>query len=71
MRNITIEHGTAINLDATANANQALDWFGVNFTDCAIIGTIKNYSNFVMTDSAFLNSQGLTFDGTFRDYCFW
>ena len=70
MRNITIEHGTAISLDATANANQALDWFGVNFTDCAIIGTIKNYSNFVMNDSAFLNSQGLTFDGSFGTIAF-
>jgi hypothetical protein len=70
MRNITIEHGTALNLDATANANQALDWFGVNFTDCAIIGTVKNYSNFVMNDSAFLNSQGLTFDGSFGTIAF-
>lgn len=70
IRNITIEHGTAISLDATANANQALDWFGVNFTDCAIIGTIKNYNNFVMNDSAFLNSQGLTFDGSFGTIAF-
>ena len=70
IRNITIEHGTAISLDATANANQALDWFGVNFTDCAIIGTVKNYSNFVMNDSAFLNSQGLTFDGSFGTIAF-
>lgn len=70
MRNITIEHGTALSLDATANANQALDWFGVNFTNCAIIGTIKNYNNFVMNDSAFLNSQGLTFDGTFGTIAF-
>jgi len=70
IRNITIEHGTALNLDATANANQALDWFGVNFTDCATVGTIKNYTNFVMTDSAFLNSQGLTFDGTFGTIAF-
>jgi hypothetical protein len=70
MRNITIEHGTALNLDATANANQALDWFGVNFTDCATIGTINNYTNFVMNDSAFLNSQGLTFDGSFGTIAF-
>ena len=70
IRNITIEHGTAISLDATANANQALDWFGVNFTDCAIIGTAKNYNNFVMNDSAFLNSQGLTFDGSFGTIAF-
>ena len=70
IRNITIEHGTAVSLDATANSNQALDWFGVNFTDCATIGTIKNYTNFVMNDSAFLNSQGLTFDGSFGTIAF-
>jgi hypothetical protein len=70
IRNITIEHGTALNLDATANANQALDWFGVNFTDCTTVGTIKNYNNFVMNDSAFLNSQGLTFDGSFGTIAF-
>jgi hypothetical protein len=64
IRNITIEHGTAISLDATANVNQALDWFGVNFTDCATVGTITTYNNFIATDCAFLNSQGLTFDGT-------
>jgi hypothetical protein len=70
IRNITIEHGTALNLDATANATQALDWFGINFTDCAKVGTIKNYTNFVMGDSAFLNSQGLTFDGSFGTIAF-
>lgn len=70
IRNITIEHGTALNLDATANATQALDLFGVNFTDCATVGTIKNYNNFIMIDSAFINSQGLTFDGTFGTIAF-
>jgi len=69
LRNITITHGTALNLDGDASTT-ALDWFGVNFTDCAIVGTIKNYNNFVMTDSAFLNSQGLTFDGTFGTIAF-
>ena len=64
IRNVTISHGTALNLDATGNGIQALDWFGVNFTNCATIGLIKNYDNFIMTDSAFLNSSGLTFDGT-------
>ena len=63
MRNITITHGTALNLDGDGTTT-ALDWFGVNFTDCATIGTIKDYTNFIMGDSAFLNSQGLTFDGT-------
>jgi len=63
MRNITITHGTALNLDGDGTTT-ALDWFGVNFTDCATVGTIKDYTNFIMNDSAFLNSQGLTFDGT-------
>ena len=63
MRNITITHGTALNLDGDG-VTTALDWFGVNFTDCATVGTIKDYTNFVMSDSAFLNSGNLTFDGT-------
>ena len=63
MRNITITHGTALNLDGDGTTT-ALDWFGVNFTNCAIVGTIKDYTNFVMSDSAFLNSGNLTFDGT-------
>lgn len=57
IRFLTITHGTAINLDATGNANQAIDWIGLNFTDCATVGTVKNYNNFVQTDSAYLNSQ--------------
>jgi hypothetical protein len=64
MRNLSITHGTAINLDATGNANQAIDWFGVNFTNCAIVGTVKSYSNFIMTDCALLNSANMTFDGS-------
>jgi hypothetical protein len=64
MRNIAITHGTALNLDGTGNATAALDWFGVNFVDCAIVGTIKTYSNFIMSDCALLNSANMTFDGT-------
>jgi len=63
IRNITITHGTALNLDGDGTTT-ALDWFGVNFTDCATVGIIKDYTNFVMSDSAFLNSGNLTFDGT-------
>lgn len=63
IRNITIEADVALNLDGDG-VTTALDWFGVNFTDCNTIGTIKDYSNFIMQDSAFLNSGGLTFDGT-------
>jgi hypothetical protein len=64
IRNITIEANLALDLDATGNSNQALDWFGVNFTDCAVIGTVKSYSNFIATDCAVLNSANWTFDGT-------
>jgi len=63
IRNITIEASLALDLQGDGTTT-ALDWFGVNFTDCAVVGTIKNYTNFIMQDSAFLNSGGLTFDGT-------
>lgn len=63
MRNITIEADIALNLDGDGTTT-ALDWFGVNFTDCNTVGTIKDYTNFIMSDSAFLNAQGLTLDGT-------
>lgn len=63
MRNITIEANVALNLDGDATTT-AIDWFGVNFTDCPTIGTIKDYSNVIISDCAFLNSGNLTFDGT-------
>ena len=63
LRNITIEADIALDLQGDG-ITTALDWFGVNFTDCNTVGTIKDYSNFIMADSAFLNSGGLTFDGT-------
>lgn len=63
IRNITIEANVALNLDGDGNTT-ALDWFGVNFTDCPTIGTVKDYTNFIMQDSAFLNSGGMTLDGT-------
>lgn len=64
MRSLSITHGKALNLDATGNANQAIDWFGVNFTNCATVGLVKSYSNFIMTDCALLSSANMTFDGT-------
>lgn len=63
IRNISLTHGTAINLDATANAGQAIDWFGVNFLNCDNIGLVKNYGNFIATDCGFLNAGNMTFDG--------
>lgn len=64
MRHITITHGTALDLDASANPNQALDWTGVNFTNCATVGTIKGYNNVVLSVCALLGSANLKFDGT-------
>lgn len=64
LRNFSFTHGTAVNLDATGNSTAALDWFGVNFLNCAKVGTIKSYSNFIMSDCALLSSANMTFDGT-------
>jgi hypothetical protein len=65
MRGITIEANTALNLNpGTSSTNQAIDWFGVNFTDCPQVGTVSNYSNFIMSDCALLNSANMSFDGT-------
>jgi hypothetical protein len=64
IRNITFEAPWAINLVASIPSVHALDWFGVNFTNCAKVGIISSYNNFNMLDGAFLNSQDLTFDGT-------
>lgn len=69
-RFMAFTHGTALNLDATGNANQAIDWFGVNFLNCATIGLIKNYNNVLLTGSAWLGSSGLTFDGTIGTVAF-
>jgi len=64
IRHITLEADVIFNLDATGNSNQALDWYGVNLVSDSI-GTIKNYSNFVVSSMAFLGASGLVFDGTF------
>jgi len=63
-RFMAFSHGTALGLDAGANPDQAIDWFGVNFLNCATIGTIKNFSNVILTSCAWLNSSGMTFGGT-------
>lgn len=65
MRGLTLEANTALNLNTgTSSTNQAIDWFGVNFTDCLQVGTVSNYSNFIMSDCALLNSANMSFDGT-------
>lgn len=63
IRNITFTSGTVFDLDGDATTT-ALDWHGVNFLDCATVGTIKDYTNVIIESSAFLNSANLTLDGT-------
>jgi len=60
---ITIEADVALDLDAV-DSNQALDWDGVNFTNCATVGTIANYGNVIWRGCALLSSANLTFDGS-------
>ena len=69
IRNVSFTHGKVFDLDGDG-VTTALDWFGINFVDCATIGTIKDYTNFVMGDSAFLNSSGLTFNGSIGTIAF-
>jgi hypothetical protein len=69
IRNVSFTHGKVFDLDGDG-VTTALDWFGINFVNCATIGTIKDYTNFVMGDSAFLNSSGLTFNGSIGTIAF-
>ena len=64
IRGLTFEADVALNLDAAGNSNQAIDWFGVNFTNCNTIGLIKDYANIIWTDCAILEGADLTFSGT-------
>lgn len=63
IRNISFTSGTVFDLEGDG-VTTALDWDGVNFVDCNTVGRVKDYSNFIMTNSALLNSAELIFDGT-------
>ena len=63
MRGLTIEADIALSLIASGST-QAIDWFGVNFTNCPTVGIIKDYSNVIMLDCAFLEAANCVFDGT-------
>jgi hypothetical protein len=67
MRNITITATIALDLNGDYNGTTgttAIDWFGVNFTDCSTVGTIRDYTNVIWNDCAFINSARCTFDGS-------
>ena len=69
IRNLTIEADVALLLTGNP-ATSALDWFGVNFTNCTSVGTIQDYANFTMLSCAFLESSGLVFNGTIGTIAF-
>lgn len=62
MSNIDITADVGVYLDGPG---LSLDWTGVNFVNCPVIGTIANYDNFIGSTLGFINSANLTFDGTF------
>lgn len=65
LRDITLD-GVSGNrlwdLDATGNANQALDWRNVNVENTDDIGPIANYNNFVGETLGILGAAGWVFD---------
>ena len=65
IQNITFQDiDTCLNISGNGDPNIALDWDKFNIINCPNIGTIENTTNFLLTNSAFLNSTGLIFDGT-------
>lgn len=73
LRDVTLDGvsgGKLLDLDASANANQALDWRNVNFENTDNIGTIKSYGNFVGETIGILGAAGWVFDGTFGTIAF-
>lgn len=64
MRNLSIVADVAVSLDALGHPGAAIDWIAVNFVNCPTVGTIKDYTNWTILSCAFLNSGGVTLDGT-------
>ena len=62
IRHISITAAFVFDIDGLGTA--ALDWTAVNLINCPLIGTIKNFGNFIYDKGTFINSGGLTFDGT-------
>lgn len=58
---------TALFIDGNGNS-AALDWTGVNFVNVPNVGIVKNFTNLILNKCAFLNSKGLTLDGTFDTF---
>ncbi|MBL4589618.1 MAG: hypothetical protein JKY11_06030 [Alphaproteobacteria bacterium] len=61
--------GTALDLDGSVGG-LGLDWTSVNFVNCDVVGTIKDYDNFIGRTIGFIGSANLTFDGGFDTIAF-
>lgn len=65
IRHITFDSiDTCFNFDGTANV-MALDWTGVNVTNCPNLGAFVNFDNFIINKCAFASSKGLIIDDSF------
>lgn len=67
---ISFTHDLVLDLDGSALATAAIDCSRINFLDCANIGTVKGYSNFIGDIVGVLNSANWIFDGTFGTVAF-
>lgn len=62
MRHLTITADVALALSGNITST-ALDWYGVNFTNCGEVGTIEDHNNVIWSTCALISSGGLVFDG--------
>lgn len=61
MQNLSFIADIGFDIDGLGTAE--LNWTAVNMVGVLTLGTIKNVGNFVVNQSAWLSSQGLTIDG--------
>lgn len=64
IQSVSFEAETAPLFDIDGGGVAALDWQLVNFISTPVIGTIKNVSNFINSLIAFIDSGGMTLDGS-------
>lgn len=66
LRDLSIyDVGKAFDFQAAAQNTYVCDWRSVNIIDAPVIGTIKDYDNFIIETSTFIRSSNLTFSGRF------
>lgn len=71
IRHLAIEGvGTVLYIDGQGGSNAALDWYAFNLIGCGAVGTIRDITNLVVSDSAWNNTGGLSFDGSIGTVAF-